>query len=96
MASNSNQTVKLNPLALANTFAIIDLVLHPLFHIWVGVNPESYEKLMHLFVAGLNVNVEPHESSFWYVIGGTVLEASVFLILCFLSSTLYNKLAFRK
>ena len=26
---------KLNAIALANTLAIIDLVLHPLFHFWV-------------------------------------------------------------
>ena len=42
----------LNRLALANTFGVIDLVLHPLFHLWISIAPESYERLMNLFVAG--------------------------------------------
>ena len=90
MANHNN---KLNALALANTFAIIDLVLHPLFHIWVGINPESYEKLMHLFVAGLDVHVEPHESSLGHIFIGTLLEATIFWALGFVGATLYNKLA---
>jgi len=92
---SGNQTAKLNAVALANTFAIIDLVLHPLFHIWVGINPDSYEKLMRLFVAGLRVDVEPYESSLWYIVGGAILEAGLFWILGFAIATLYNKLTSR-
>ena len=34
--------------ALANTLAIIDLILHPLFHLWISVAPRSYEWMMNL------------------------------------------------
>ncbi len=93
MADNSNDSIKLNALALANTFAIIDLILHPFFHIWVGINPESYEKLMELFVAGLELNVEPNESSLIHTLVGTVLETAVFWALGFTAAKLYNRLS---
>ncbi len=93
MATNSNQSAKWNVLALANTFAVIDLVLHPLFHIWVGINPESYEKLMHLFVAGLDVHVDKGESGLVHILVGTVIEATVFWVLGATISLVYNKFA---
>lgn len=83
---------KLNPFALAGTFAIIDIVLHPLFHLWVSVAPHSYEKVMNLFVAGLHLEVTNFDSSIDHIILGTVVEAGVFWILGFVGATLYNKL----
>lgn len=83
---------KLNVLALANTFAIIDLVLHPLFHLWVSISPESYEKAMNLFVAGLQLRVTEFDSSLGYIILGAILEASAFWLLGFVGASLYNKL----
>src|SRR3989344_1073564 len=47
----------LKVIAFANTFAIIDLVLHPFFHLWISVAPRSYEWAMNLFVAGLHLQV---------------------------------------
>lgn len=83
----------LNPFALANTFAITDLVLHPLFHAWVAIHPDSYEYLMRVFVAGLQVNVEPSfDLSFPHLVFGTFLEASAFWVLGYLGASLYNKL----
>ncbi len=96
MANNSGQAAKLNAFALANTFAIIDLVLHPLFHIWIGINAQSYEKLMHLFVAGLDVRVDKSESGLTHILIGTVIEAAVFWVLGFVVASLYNRLATRK
>lgn len=85
--------MKLNIFAFANTLAIIDLILHPLFHIWIYVSPESYEWLMHLFVAGLQLNVTAFDSSIPHIILGTVIEAGVFWLLGVFVATLYNKLA---
>lgn len=83
---------KLNAIAIANTFAIIDLVLHPLFHLWVSVAPESYEKAMNLFVAGLQLKVTEFDSSIEHIIIGTILEAAAFWLLGFAGASLYNKL----
>jgi len=82
---------KLNVLALANTFAVIDLVLHPIFHLWVSVAPNSYEWLMNLFIAGLHLKVTEFDSSIQHILLGTVIEASVFWILGATVATIYNK-----
>ncbi|MEK7099404.1 MAG: hypothetical protein AAB916_02710 [Patescibacteria group bacterium] len=84
---------KLQPLALANTFALIDLILHPLFHIWVARSPNSYEWMMNLFVAGLHLQVTPFDTGLTHIVLGAVLEASAFWILGFAAASLYNFLA---
>lgn len=81
---------RLNRLALANTFGAIDVVLHPLFHFWVFVSPESYEKLMGLFVAGLHLKVTHLDSDPGHVILGTIIEATVFWVFGFVGATVYN------
>lgn len=83
---------KLNVIALANTLAIIDIVLHPLFHIWVSFAPRSYEWIMNLFVAGLRVNVTGFDSNIGHILLGTVLEALVFWILGAVVAKLYNSM----
>ena len=83
---------KFDVIALANTFAIIDLILHPLFHIWVSVHPQSYEWLMHLLVAGLEVKITAIDTSLQHIILGTVIEASVFWLLGAGVALIYNKL----
>lgn len=83
--------MKLNVFALANTFAIIDIVLHPLFHMWISVNPDSYEWLMNLFVAGLHLEVTQFDSSISHIILGTILEAVTFWLLGAAIALLYNK-----
>ncbi len=83
---------KLNTIAFANTFAIIDLVLHPIFHFWIWISPHSYEWLMNLFVAGLKLNVTSFDSSLSHIVLGTVLEATVFWVLGYSVASLYNRL----
>ena len=85
--------MKFNVLALANTFAIIDIVLHPLFHAWISVNPTSYEWLMNLFVAGLHLEVTHFDSSISHIVLGTVFEAAVFWMLGASVALVYNKLS---
>lgn len=82
---------KLNTIALANTFATIDIILHPLFHVWVSVSPSSYEWVMNLFVAGLHLEVTHFDSSSTHIILGTLIEASVFWLFGFFGASLYNK-----
>lgn len=84
--------IKLNPIALANTFASIDLILHPLFRIWVLISPVSYVKTMHLFVEGLQLQIDPgFDLNLWNFITGTILEATTFWILGFVVASLYNR-----
>ncbi len=83
----------LKVIPFANTFAIIDLILHPLFHLWISVAPRSYEWAMHLFVAGLNLQVTDFDSSFAHIALGTIVEASVFWILGASFALIYNHLS---
>lgn len=83
---------KFNVIAFANTFAIIDLILHPLFHLWVSIAPRSYEWAMHLFVAGLKLEVTNFDSSFTHIALGTIVEASAFWILGASVALIYNRL----
>ncbi len=83
-----------NPIALANTFAIIDLIGHPLIHLWVAVHPQSYEYLMQIFVAGLQLKVnQAFELSMGNLILSTILEAAMFWVLGYAGASLYNKLS---
>ena len=84
----------IKPIALANTFAILDLIGHPLIHLWVAINPQSYEYLMQIFVAGLHLKVDQSfELSPANLVLSTFLEASLFWIVGFVGANLYNKLA---
>lgn len=82
---------KLDVRALANTFAIIDLVLHLLFHLWGWYLPRSLERAMHEFVIGLDLHITeqftPTFLIFW------ILEAMVFWLLGYAIASLYNKLS---
>jgi len=84
-------TNKLNALALANTFAIIDLVLHPTFHLWGWYFPASYEQIMSEFVIGLQLSVQetftPTFFTYW------ILEVIAFWLLGLLGGMLYNRLS---
>lgn len=82
-----------NVIALANTFAIVDLILHPIFHLWILVAPRSYEWTMNLFVAGLNLQITEFDSSLSHIVLGTVLEAFVFWLLGAMVALIYNKFA---
>jgi len=81
---------RINSIALANTFGAIDIVLHPLFHIWISIAPESYERLMNLFVAGLHLEVTHFDFDPIHVIVGTIIEAILFWLLGFSGATIYN------
>ena len=84
----------IKPIALANTFAILDIAGHTVFHIWIAISPASYEYLMQLFVAGLHLKVDQgFELSAGNLILSTILEAIIFWILGFFGGSLYNKLA---
>lgn len=87
---------KFNVIALANTFAIVDIILHPLFHLWISVHPQSYESAMNLFVAGLRLKVTDFDSSLWHIVVGTVIEAAAFWMLGAGAASLYNKLSKQK
>ena len=84
---------KFNVFALANTFAIIDLILHSLFRVWIWISPESYQKAINLFVAGWQLEVTSFDLSLSHMIFGTILEATIFWILGAAVAIIYNKLS---
>ena len=85
---------KFNVIALANTFAIIDVVLHLLFRIWVWLSPRSYEFMMKSFVAGWEVNVQTgFDLNLVNISLSTITEAAVFWLLGASVALLYNKLS---
>ena len=77
-------------IAFANTLAIIDLILHPLFHLWISIAPRSYEWAMNLFVAGLHLQVTDFDSSLLHIALGTLVEASAFWLLGASIALIYN------
>ena len=77
-------------IAFANTLAIIDLILHPLFHLWISIAPRSYEWAMNLFVAGLQLQVTNFDSSLTHIALGTIVEASAFWVLGASIAFIYN------
>jgi len=83
----------LKVIPLANTFAIIDLIAHSLFHIWVSIAPNSYEWAMNVFVAGLHLEVTGFDTSLSHILIGVVLEAIAFWILGAAIALIYNRLA---
>ena len=86
-------TQKWNVYALANTFAIIDIILHSLFKVWIWISPTSYENAMNLFVAGLQIKVTSFDLSLNNIIFGTILEAAALWLLGAAVALIYNKLA---
>ncbi len=84
---------KFNVIGFANTLAIIDIVLHPIFHTWVAIAPDSYEWAMNLFVAGLRLEVTQFDTSLSHILLGTVVEASVFWLLGASIALIYNKVS---
>ena len=87
---------KLDVIALANTFAVMDIILHMLFRIWIWVSPSSYEQTIHLFVAGLNIKVSSFDISIYNILISTFLEAIAFWVLGFAVAIIYNKLSGNK
>lgn len=87
----SNDFPKINAVALGSTFAIIDVILHPLFHLWIAIAPNSYERLMNIFVAGLQLQVTNFDLEFGHLVLGTVLEATIFWLLGFVGAKIYNR-----
>lgn len=84
---------KFNVIGFANTLAIIDVILHPIFHAWVAIAPDSYEWAMNLFVAGLHLEVTQFDTSMSHILLGTVVEASVFWLLGASIALIYNKVS---
>lgn len=82
---------KFNVFGLASTFAIIDIVLHPLFHTWISLSPGSYEWVMNLFVAGLHLEITKFDSSITHILLGTAVEASSFWLLGAAVALIYNR-----
>jgi len=90
MKKQSGKYIKLNPIAFASTFALIDIILHPLFHLWVSKSSETYEWAMNIFVAGLQLNVTSFDTSIGHILLGTILEAFIFWIFGFAVASIYN------
>ena len=85
---------KFDVIALANTFAIIDIILHQLFRLWVLISPQSYIKIMHLFIEGLQLQIDSNfDLNFFNFITGTLLEATIFWVLGASLALIYNKLS---
>lgn len=83
---------KFNVIALANTCAAIDIVLHPLFRLWILISPENYERAMRLFVAGVQIHVEPQiDLNLFNLVIGTLLEAAGFWLFGALVGVVYNR-----
>ena len=85
---------KFSVYALANTFAIIDLILHPLFRVWVWLSPQTYEFAMKFFVAGWEIHTTAgFDLNPVNIVLSTIIEASLLWLLGAAVAILYNKLS---
>ena len=85
---------KFNVVALANTFAIIDIILHSSFRLWILISPESYVNTMGFFVTGAQFKIDPELNlDFFNFVSSTVLEGLTFWVLGAAVGVLYNKLS---
>lgn len=82
---------KVDIFALANTFGLIDLFLHPLFHLWGWFSPHTYEAVMSEFVIGLHVKVMEHPEPKFFIYW--IIEAMCFWLLGLTGGYIYNKLS---
>lgn len=82
---------KIQVVALANTVALIDFILHPLFHLWMYIDPQAYEWAMNLFVGGLHLQVTEFDYNTHNILLGTFVEPMVFWLLGASVAFLYNK-----
>jgi len=83
---------KLDALAFANTFGLIVLIMHPFFHVWAYLSPESYALIVRMFFPGFRVVIDSFDYSLPIILISTLLKSAVFWIVSFLGATLYNKL----
>ena len=64
----------------------------PLFRLWILAAPETYEKAMRLFVAGIQIRVDPQvDLNLFNFAVSTLLEAAVFWLFGALVGVVYNK-----
>ncbi len=80
----------MSPLALANSMGIFVFLLHPLFHIWVAIDPESYVMMVRLFAPGITASVSVFDYSIVTTIVATILKAAVFWGIGYAIGWLYN------
>ena len=88
----STEVKKLDALAYGNTFGLIVLILHPIFHIWTYLSPESYGLIVRMFFPGFRVIIDSFDYSVSITILSTLLKSVVFWLFGFIGATLYNKL----
>lgn len=85
---HSSRTQELNVIALANTVAVVDMVLHLVFHLWGWRAPRSYERSMAEFALGFQVKVKqgvgPRFFVFW------AIEITSFWVFGAVIALLYN------
>jgi len=84
---------KLNAYAMGNTLGLIVLILHPLFHLWTFLSPESYQFIVRMFFPGFIVTITPFDFSTTIILFATILKSAVFWLLGFIGALLYNKFA---
>jgi hypothetical protein len=79
---------KLDVIALANSIAVVDTVLHLLFHLWGWWAPQSYENSMAEFALGFPVKIQHGFGTSFFVFWA--IEVAFFWLLGATIALLYN------
>lgn len=85
----------LKAIPLANTLAIMALVLHSFFHAWAILSSQSYVAAVRMSVAGLQLSVNATDASVLHFVLGTIGEVASFWLFGAAVATLYNALVRR-
>lgn len=82
---------KIHVIAMANTFAVVDIVIHSIAVFWMSKSPESFLFILRYFVEGLKLEADPsvHMTVFDYFFG-TALEGAFFWVLGAFLAICYN------
>ena len=82
---------KIHVIALANTFAVVDIVIHSIAVFWMSQSPESFLFILRYFVEGLKLETDPSVhltiSDYFF---GTALEGAFFWVLGASLAICYN------
>lgn len=82
---------KINVIALANAFAVVDIIVHSIASLWMSQSSESFLFILRYFVDGLKLEADPslHMSYFDYFLG-TLIEGAFFWVLGASLAICYN------
>lgn len=87
---------KLSAVKMGHASGGFVFILHPLFHLWTALHPQSYVYMLKLFLPGIQPVVTPFDYSVTNTIIATLTKALAFWVIGFAVASFYNLLLTNK